>query len=113
MKKVNELKNDRNVDTYAHIIAEYSVKSVTEINLLSQKFNAVYQQREKPQDEADTKSFNNYLEHMSACLKHPVHLKLFDKITSPLMKGDYLLKLLDQIYPGESNQDKVENLKKI
>lgn len=28
------------------------------------------------------------------------------------MKGDYLLKLLDQIYPGESNQDKVENLKK-
>ena len=112
LKKVNELKNDRNVDTYAHIIAEYSVKSVTEINLLSQKFNAVYQQREKPQDEADTKNFNNYLEHMSACLKHPVHLKLFDKITLPLMKGDYLLKVLDQIYPEKNNQDKVENLRK-
>ncbi|WP_438456576.1 DEAD/DEAH box helicase family protein [Wolbachia endosymbiont of Kerria lacca] len=112
LKEVNELKKDPNVDTYAHIIAEYSVKNVTEIHLLSEKFNEAYQQRKKPQDETDTKSFNNYLEHMSACLKHPVHLKLFDKIVSPLMKGDYLLKLLDQIYPGENNQNKVENLRK-
>ncbi|WP_353280547.1 DEAD/DEAH box helicase family protein [Wolbachia endosymbiont (group B) of Cyclophora punctaria] len=112
LKKVNGLKSDPNVDTYAHIIAEYSVKNVEEINLLNQKFNEVYQQKEKTQDEADTKSFNNYLEHINACLKHPVHLKLFDKIISPLMKGDYLLKLLDQIYPGENNQNKVENLKK-
>ncbi|WP_264953190.1 MULTISPECIES: DEAD/DEAH box helicase family protein [unclassified Wolbachia] len=112
LKKVNGLKSDPNVDTYAHIIAEYSVKNVKEINLLNQKFNEVYQQKEKTQDEADTKSFNNYLEHINACLKHPVHLKLFDKIISPLMKGDYLLKLLDQIYPGENNQNKVENLKK-
>lgn len=112
LKEVNKLKKDPNVDTYAHIIAEYSIKSITEINLLSEKFNEVYQQREKPQDETDTKSFNNYLEHMSACLKHPVHLKLFDKIISPLMKGDYLLKLLGQIYLGENNQDKVENLRK-
>ncbi|WP_341816278.1 hypothetical protein [Wolbachia endosymbiont (group B) of Elophila nymphaeata] len=100
------------MDTYAHIIEKYSVKNVAEINLLNQELNKVYQQREKPQDETDTKSFNNYLEHMSACLKHPVYLKLFDKITSPLMKGDYLLKLLDQIYPGKSNQDKVESLRK-
>ncbi|WP_265030365.1 DEAD/DEAH box helicase family protein [Wolbachia endosymbiont (group B) of Athalia cordata] len=112
LKKVNRLKSDPNVDTYAHVVAEYSVKSVTEINLLSEKFNEVYQQRKKPQNETDTKSFNNYLEHMSACLKHPVYLKLFDKITSPLMKGDYLIKLLDQIYPGKSNQDKVESLRK-
>ncbi|WP_264374738.1 MULTISPECIES: DEAD/DEAH box helicase family protein [unclassified Wolbachia] len=112
LKKVNRLKSDPNVDTYAHIIEKYSVKNVAEINLLNQELNKVYQQREKPQDETDTKSFNNYLEHMSACLKHPVYLKLFDKITSPLMKGDYLLKLLDQIYPGKSNQDKVESLRK-
>ncbi|WP_264719458.1 hypothetical protein [Wolbachia endosymbiont (group B) of Eucosma cana] len=111
LKKVNELKNDLNANTYAHVIAEYSVKNVQEINLLNQKFNEVYQQKEKPQDETDTKNFNNYLEHMSACLKHPVHLKLFDKITLPLMKGDYLLKVLDQIYPEKNNQDKVENLR--
>lgn len=111
-EKVNKLRNNPSVDTYAHIIAEYSVKSVTEINLLSEKFNEVYQQRKKTQDENDTKSFNNYLEHINACLKHPVHLKLFDKITSPLKKGDYLLKLLDQIYPGGRNQDKVESLRK-
>ncbi|WP_341813056.1 hypothetical protein [Wolbachia endosymbiont (group B) of Germaria angustata] len=112
LKKVNRLKSDPNVDTYAHIIEKYSVKNIEAINLLNQKFNEVYQQKEKPQDETDTKSFNNYLEHMSACLKHPVYLKLFDKITSPLMKGDYLLKLLDRIYPEENNQDKVENLRK-
>ncbi|WP_395463223.1 DEAD/DEAH box helicase family protein [Wolbachia endosymbiont of Cantharis cryptica] len=111
LKKVNELKNDPNVDTYAHIIAEYSIKNVKEINLLSKRFFEIYQQREKPQDETDTKSFNNYLEHINACLKHPVHLNLFDKITSPLMKGDYLLKLLNQLYPGENNQDKVERLR--
>ncbi|WP_264729848.1 hypothetical protein [Wolbachia endosymbiont (group B) of Episyrphus balteatus] len=113
LKKVNGLKSDSPlVNAYAHIIAEYSVKNVAEINLLNQKFNEVYQQIEEPEDKTDTKSFNNYLEHMSACLKHPVSIKLFDKITSPLMKGDYLLKLLDQIYPGEKNQDKVENLRK-
>lgn len=111
-EKVNKLRNNPNVDTYAHIIAEYSVKNVAEINLLNQELNKVYQQKEKPQNETDTKSFNNYLEHMSACLKHPVYLKLFDKITSPLMKGGYLLKLLEQIYPGKSNQDKVESLRK-
>ncbi|WP_395461039.1 DEAD/DEAH box helicase family protein [Wolbachia endosymbiont (group B) of Ablattaria laevigata] len=112
LKAVNGFKSNPNVDTYAHVVAEYSVKSVTEINLLSEKFNGAYQQRKKPQDETGTKSFNNYLEHINACLKHPVHLKLFDKITSPLMKGDYLLKLLDQIYPGKNNPDKVENLNK-
>ncbi|WP_241654111.1 hypothetical protein [Wolbachia endosymbiont of Laodelphax striatellus] len=111
-KKVSKLKSDPHVDTYAHIIAEYSVKNVEEITLLSEKFNEVYQQIEEPEDKTDTKSFNNYLEHMSACLKHPVHLKWFDKITLPLMKGDYLLKLLDQIYPEQNNQDKVENLRK-
>jgi hypothetical protein len=111
LKKVDELKNDPNVTTYTHIIAEYSIKNVTEIELLGKKLFEVYQQREKPQDEADTKSFNNYLEHINAYLKHPVYLKFFDKITSPLMKDDHLLKLLNQLYPEENNQDKVEKLK--
>ncbi|MGL9718153.1 MAG: hypothetical protein ACR5K9_05710 [Wolbachia sp.] len=111
LKKVDELRNDPKVATYAHIIAEYSVKDVMEIGLLMGKFVEIYQQREKPRDETDAKSLNNYLEHINACLKHPVYLKLFDKITSPLMKGDYLLKLLDQLYPEENNQDKVEKLR--
>ncbi|MFP3021394.1 MAG: hypothetical protein ACEY3K_00040 [Wolbachia sp.] len=111
LKKVNELKDDPNVVTYARIIAKYSIKNVEEIRLLYEKFCKIYEQREKPQNETDTKSFNNYLEHINACLKHPVYLKLFDKVTSPLMKGDYLLKLLNQLFPEEDNQDKVGKLR--
>ena len=41
LEKVNELKNDPNVNTYARIIAEHIVKNVGEVELLSTKFSKV------------------------------------------------------------------------
>lgn len=111
LEKVNELKDNPIVNIYGHVIANYGIRKITEIQLVQSKFSLVYQQRERPPENADAKSLDNYLEHINACLKHPVYLKLFDKITSPLMKGDYLLKFLDKLDPESNNQDKVEELK--
>jgi hypothetical protein len=111
LEKVNELKSDPKVQTYAHVIENYDIRKIAEIQFLQEKFSSVYGKRERPQEGADVKNLNNYLEHITACLKHSVYLKLFDKITSPLMKGDYLLKLLNELYPEGGNEDKVKQLK--